>query len=134
MMAKPKVQQLLFSKPPIAPEEAVRKILLYKIGKNHGFIVTIRPKDVETVLRIKDHGLKTKVGKLLSKYAKEGLLKPAKRSRPRSYVVTSRFLREFFGLDYLSLRDYPSFAWLHIFYMVLSHIESKPLEMKEEWH
>ena len=132
-MAKTKVQQLLFSKP-LAPEEAIRRILLYKISKNHGFIVTIRPKDVETVLGIKDHGLKTEVGKLLSKYAKMGLLKERKKSRPRSYIITSRFLREFFGLDYLSLRDRPSFAWLHIFYMVLSHIESKPLEVKEEWH
>ena len=124
--AKTKLQYL-FSKPSIAPEEAVRKILLYKIKKARGFIITIKPRDVETILGIHDHGLRTEVGKLLSKYAKEGLLKPAKRSRPRSYVVTSMFLREFFGLDYLSLRDRPSFAWLHIFYMVLSHIESKPL-------
>jgi len=127
MMAKPKLQYL-FSKPSIAPEEAVRKILLYKINKNHGFIVTIRPRDVETVLGIKDHGLKTEVGKLLSKYAKKGLLKPAKRSRPRSYIITSEFIREFFNMDYLSLRDNPSYAWLHVFYFVLSHLEAKVIE------
>jgi len=131
MMAKPKVQTLSFSKPSTVAREAIKKILLRKISKNHGFVVTVRPKDVETILGIHDHGLKTEVGKLLSKYAKEGLLKPAKRSRPKSYIVTSRFLREFLGLDYLSLRDNPSFAWLHIFYMVLSHIESKPLEVIE---
>ena len=128
--AKP-LTQYIFSKPSITPEEAIRKILLHKINKNHGFIVTIRPKDVETILGISDRGLKTEVGKLLSKYAKMGLLKEGKKSRPRSYIITSRFLKEFFRLDYLSLRDNPSFAWLHIFYMVLSHIESKPLEVKE---
>ena len=130
MMAKTKLQYL-FSKPSITAEEAIRKILLYKISKNHGFIVTVGPKDVETILGICDRGLKTEVGKLLSKYAKMGLLKEGKKSRPRSYIITSRFLKEFFRLDYLSLRDNPSFAWLHIFYMVLSHIESKPLEVKE---
>jgi len=127
MMAKTKLQYL-FSKPSITAEEAIRKILLYKISKNHGFIVTVGPKDVETILGICDRGLKTEVGKLLSKYAKEGLLKERKKSRPRSYIVTSRFLREFFGLNYSSLRDNPSYAWLHVFYFVLSHLEAKVIE------
>ena len=126
-MAKTKLQYL-FSKPSITAEEAIRKILLYKISKNHGFIVTVGPKDVETILGICDRGLKTEVGKLLSKYAKEGLLKERKKSRPRSYIVTSRFLREFFGLNYSSLRDNPSYAWLHVFYFVLSHLEAKVIE------
>jgi len=124
--AKTKLQYI-FSKPSITPEEAIRRILLYKISKNHGFIVTIKTKDVETILGVSDHGLKTEIGKLLSKYAKMGLLKEGKKSRPRSYIITSRFLREFFGLDYSSLRDNPSLAWLHIFYTVLSHLEAKPL-------
>ena len=123
MLAKPKVQQLLFSTS-ITAEEAIRRILLYKISKNHGFIVTIRPKDVETVLGIKDHGLKTEVGKLLSKYAKMGLLKERKKSRPRSYIVTSRFIKEILGLNYLDIRENPSFTWVHVFFMVLSHLEA----------
>ena len=124
MAAAKTLTQYIFSKP-LSPEEAIRKIVLYKISKNHGFIVTIRPKDVEVVLKIRDHGLRTEVGKLLSKYAKMGLLKERKKSRPRSYIITSRFLREFFGLDYSSLRDNPSYAWLHVFYFVLSHLEAK---------
>jgi len=125
--AKP-LTQYLFSKPSITPEEAIRKILLHKISKNHGFIITIKPRDVRVVLGISDHGLQTEVGKLLSKYAKEGLLKERKHSRPKSYIVTSKFLREFFGLDYLSLRDNPSYVWLHVFYFVLSHLEAKVIE------
>ena len=128
-MAKTKVQQLLFSKP-LAPEEAIRRILLYKIKKARGFIITIKPRDAETVLGIHDHGLKTEIGKLLSKYAKMGLLKEGKKSRPRSYIVTSRFIKEILGLNYLDIRENPSFTWVHVFFMVLSHLEAN-LEVKK---
>jgi len=105
--------------------EVLKKILLWKIHRTRGTVVTVSPRDIRRILGIEDHGLVTWFGKLLSQLAREGKLRLIRFRRPRAYLVTSMLLEDLFGLDYDSLRDKPAFTltWLETFYLTLKLYE-----------
>ena len=105
--------------------EVLKRILLWKIHRAKGTVVTVSPKDLRKILNIEDHALETWFGKLLSQLAREGKLVLVRSRRPRAYLVTSRLLEDLFNLDYDSLRDKPAFTltWLETFYLTLKLYE-----------
>ena len=107
-------------------EELARKIILWKISHAQGAIITLSPKDLRKILKIDDRWLATKYGRLLAKWAREGLIKPVRFSRPRSYIVTSKLLEHLFNLKYGSIRNDYKFAFsrLHVHYMLLKLAEA----------
>mgnify|MGYP000347784752 FL=1 len=106
--------------------DILKKILLWKIHRARGTVVTVSPRDIRKILNIEDHALETWFGKLLSQLAREGKLVLVRFRRPRAYLVTSRLLEDLFNLDYDSLRDKPRFmlTWLEIFYLTLKLYEA----------
>jgi len=108
-------------------EELARRIVLWKIYHAQGAIITLSPKDLRKILKIDDHWLATKYGRLLAKWAREGLIKPVRFSRPRSYIVTSKLLEHLFNLKYGSIRDDYKFAFsrLHVHYLLLKMVEAR---------
>jgi len=107
-------------------KEVLIKLLLWKIRKARGTVVTISPKDIRTILRINDHALETELGKLLASYAREGKVELIRASKPRRYVVKSELLEELFGLNYEVIRNKPRFTLtpLEIFYSMLKLYEA----------
>jgi len=106
--------------------EVLKRIILWKIHRTRGTVVTVSPRDIRRILGIEDHGLESLFGKLLSQLAREGKLVLVRFRRPRAYLVTSRLLEDLFNLDYDSLRDKPVFmlTWLETFYLTLKLYES----------
>ena len=106
--------------------DVLKRILLWKIHRAKGTVITVSPRDIRRILGIEDHGLETWFGRLLSQLAREGKLVLVRFRRPRAYLVTSRLLEDLFNLDYDSLRDKPRFAltWLEIFYLSLKLYEA----------
>jgi len=105
--------------------DVLKRILLWKIHRTRGTVVTVSPRDIRRILGIEDHGLETWFGRLLSQLAKEGKLKLVRFRRPRAYLVTSKLLEDLFNLDYASLRDKPAFmlTFLETFYLTLKLYE-----------
>ena len=105
--------------------DVLKRILLWKIHRAKGTVITISPRDIRRILGIEDHGLETWFGKLLSQLAREGKLVLVRSRRPRAYLVTSRLLEDLFNLNYDSLRGKPAFTltWLETFYLTLKLYE-----------
>jgi len=101
--------------------EVLKRILLWKIHRAKGTVVTVSPRDIRKTLNIEDHGLETWFGKLLSQLAAEGKLILVRSRRPRAYLVTSKLLEDLFGLDYASIKAKPGFTliWIETFYLTL---------------
>lgn len=107
-------------------KEVLIKLLLWKIIRARGTVVTISPRDVKTILRINNHSLETELGKLMAKYAREGKVELVRSSKPRRYIVKSELLEELFGLNYEVIRNKPRFTLtpLEIFYSMLKLYEA----------
>ena len=105
--------------------DVLKRIILWKIHRAKGTVVTVSPRDIRRILNIEDHALETWFGKLLSQLAREGKLKLVRFRRPRAYLVTSMLLEDLFGLNYDSLRDKPAFmlTFLETFYLTLKLYE-----------
>ena len=125
--AKTKLQYL-FS---FTPEDVLKRIILYKISRVYGVSVSVSTKDLRSILGFENHGLETMFGRLLSELSRRNLLKPIRRSRPRSYLITSRLLETLFGLNYQVLRTKPAvyLSRLEIFYLTLKLKEAG----EKEW-
>ena len=105
--------------------EVLKRIILWKIHRAKGTVVTVSPRDIRKILNIEDHGLETWFGKLLSQLAAEGKLILVRSRRPKAYLVTSRLLEDLFNLNYDSLRNKPEpmLTWIETFYLTLKEGE-----------
>ena len=128
MLAKTQTSINIFS---FTPEEVLKRIILYKVNRVYGVSISISTKDIRNILGFENRGLETMFGRLLSELSRKNLLKPIRRSRPRSYLITSRLLETLFGLNYQILRSKPAIylSRLEIFYLTLKLKEAG----EKEW-
>jgi len=90
-LAMAKVTLMSFSIPSL-----IERIVIWKIHKARGTIVTISTRDLRVILNIENRGLESLIGKALNEYARKGLLIPIRNGRPKRYIITSRFLEHIF--------------------------------------
>jgi len=128
MLAKTQTSINIFS---FTPEEVLKRIILYKVNRVYGVSISISTKDIRNILGFENRGLETMFGRLLSELSRRNLLKPIRRSRPHSYLITSRLLETLFGLNYQILRSKPAIylSRLEIFYLTLKLKEAG----EKEW-
>lgn len=77
-------------------DEYLRKLILYKAYIIRGSSITVKPSDMKIFTVDNEEGLKRRLGRLLMKYVKKGMVKKVS---TRKYVITSKLIEKLFSIN-----------------------------------